>query len=103
MKLIISPLAGRNVQEIVRYIAEDSLAAALDIEDQILQAFRTLAGFPRAGHRRRDLAGNRNLLFWTVGKYLVAYRVESSQLEIIAVFHASRNIPKFLRHRKAAP
>lgn len=103
MKLIISPTAGRNVQEIVRYIAEENLAAALDLEDQFLQAFRTLAKFPEAGHRRRDLAGNQKLLFWTAGKYLIPYRVRSKQLEIVAVFHASRNIPNLLRRRKPAP
>lgn len=102
MKLILSPTARRNVHEIVRHIAEENLVAALDLEDQFIQAFRILAGFPNAGHRRRDLAGNRNLLFWTAGKYLIPYRVRSKQVEIVAVFHASRNVPHLLRRRRAA-
>lgn len=101
MKFIISPLARRNIEEIVRYIAEDNVTAALKLQDQFEQAFRTLAQFPDAGHRRRDLAGNRNLLFWTTGNYLVPYRVRSKQIEIVAVLHASRDIYKALSHRKS--
>lgn len=100
MRFVISPLAGRNIEEILRYIADENPTAALKLEDQFLEAFRTLAQFPDAGHRRRDLASDRKLLFWTTGNYLIPYRVRSKRIEIVAVLHAARNVRAILRHRK---
>jgi antitoxin ParD1/3/4/toxin ParE1/3/4 len=53
------------------------------------------------GHARSDLAGPRPLLFWPVGAYLIIYRADRQPIEIVAVTHASRDVPRFLRSRPA--
>lgn len=99
---ILAPEAARDIDEIVRYIAKDSVAAALELEDKLIDSFRTLAKFPNSGHVRRDLAGNRTVLFSPVGKHLILYRPMPKIIEIIAVLHASRDVPAILRHREVA-
>lgn len=101
-QFVLAPQAARDIEEIVRYIAKDSVAAALELEDRLINTFRTLTRFPNSGHARKDLAGNRKLLFSPVGKYLILYRVRAKSVEIVAVLHAGRDIPTILSHRKAA-
>ena len=48
------------------------------------------------GHRREDLTAY-PILFWPVGAYLVIYRVQDVQIEIVAVTQGARDIPTFLR------
>jgi hypothetical protein len=50
------------------------------------------------GHKRADLTPL-PLLFWAVGMYLIIYRAERSQVEIVAVTQGSRDIPAFLQRR----
>lgn len=98
-RFILAPQAARDIEQIVQYIAKDSVNAALDLQDQLLENFRHLASFPTSGHTRNDLAGDRDLLFWPTGKYLILYRVKDKKIEIAAVLHAARDIPNILRHR----
>jgi plasmid stabilization system protein ParE len=94
---------GPGVREdlvgIWEYIATDNLQAADEWLDRLYAQFDHLAEFPRAGHSRPDLAENRPLLFWPVGTYLVIYRLWDDVVEIVAVSHAARHIPRFLRSR----
>ena len=54
---------------------------------------------PGIGHRRSDLTAF-PVLFWTVGAYLIIYRViEGRPVEIVAITQGSRDIPAFLRRR----
>ncbi len=98
---ILSAEAAADIEDIVRYIAYDNVSAALALEDELIANFRELARFPNSGHARHDLAGTRELLFWTVGSYLVLYRVKSKRIEIVAVLHGGRDIPKILARRGA--
>ena len=65
------------------------------LQDQIL----ALAATPGMGHRREDLAGDRPLLFWPVGNYLILYRTTRSSIEIVAFAHGKRDIPAFIERR----
>ncbi len=95
----LSPSARQDVLDIYDYIAADNLDAADRFVDEHYQAFDHLATFPHTGHSRPDLAGTRPLLFWPVGAYLIIYRADRQPLEIIAIAHAARDIPAFLRYR----
>lgn len=99
-QFILAPEAARDIEEIVRYIAKENVAAALALEDELFQSFEELAAFPNLGHTRTDLAGKRNLLFLSIGRYLVIYRAYTKEVEILAVLHGSRDVPKILRHRE---
>ena len=97
---ILAPEAARDIEQIVHYISKENIAAALELEDQLLENFGRLAKFPSSGHARKDLAGNRKLLFSPVGKYLILYRPRTKNIEVVAVLHAVRDIPSILRRRK---
>jgi len=84
------------------YIAVDDLDAADEFLDTLYAQFDHLAEFPRLGHPRPDLVHTRPFLFWPVRNYLIIYRIHRDVVEIIAVTHAARDIPTFLRHREGA-
>lgn len=95
---------GPGVREdlvgIWEYIAADNLKAADEWIEKLYAQFDHLAAFPHAGHPRPDLADSRPLFFWPVGAYLIIYRIKEDVVEIVAVTHAARHIPRFLRSRE---
>ena len=95
---ILAPEALQDLQDIWDYIATENLDAADRVIDTLFAAFEQLAALPGLGHRREDLT-NRPLRFWTVEAYLVIYRAERTPIEIVAVTHGGRDIPRLLRHR----
>jgi len=98
--LIVAPSALRDLRDLYDYIADDNLAAADRISEQLWKAIWHLASFPGSGHTRTDLAGKRELRFWSAGRYLIVYRSRSTLVEIVAVLHGSRDIPAILRERE---
>jgi plasmid stabilization system protein ParE len=99
----IAPEAARDIEEIVEYIAQDSVVAALNVQGQLLDTFLHLATFPHSGHVRRDLAGDRKVLFFSAEKYLILYSLRPKGIGIVAVLHSARDIPVALRSRKPTP
>ena len=99
---VLSPDAAQDIDSIWEYIARDSLEAADRVIAGFLQACEMLSLHPLAGHSREDLAEDRPFLFWPVGEYLIIYRHRPDQVQIVAVVHGRRDIPKFLRQRPTA-
>ena len=95
---ILAPEALQDLQELWDYIATENLDAADRMIDTLFAAFERLAAMPGLGHRREDLT-DRPLRFWTVDTYLVLYRAERTPIEIVAVTHGGRDIPRLLRRR----
>jgi plasmid stabilization system protein ParE len=95
---ILAPEALQDLQELRDYIAAENLDAADRVIDTLFAAFERLAAMPDLGHRREDLT-DRPLRFWTVDAYLVIYRAERTPIEIVAVTHGGRDIPRLLQHR----
>jgi plasmid stabilization system protein ParE len=95
---ILAPEALQDLQELWDYIATENLDAADRMIDTLFAAFERLAVMPGLGHRRKDLT-DRPLRFWTVDTYLVIYRAERTPIEIVAVTHGGRDIPRLLRRR----
>jgi plasmid stabilization system protein ParE len=85
----LSPAAENDLFEIWSAIAEDSVAVADRVEDELLRTLESLAGFPGQGHWRRDLSVK--LRFWSVWDYVIAYRPEPSPILIVGVLHGRRN------------
>lgn len=64
-----------------------------------MEAFDLLARNPDIGHGRKNLT-SRELLFWSVERYLIVYRpIANDNIEIVAVTQGSRDIPSYLRRR----
>ena len=81
--------ASRDLDNIEVFITQDS--AARTVVD-IIAAVEQLRKFPALGRPGR-VVGTRELVI--VGKpYIVPYRVKNNSIEIIAVFHTSRQWPK---------
>lgn len=96
---LLAPEAVQDLHDIWDYIATDSVDAADRLTDALFAAFGQLAALPGLGHRREDLT-DLPLRFWTVGTYVIIYRVEQTPIEIVAVTRGGRDIPRFLRRRR---
>ena len=74
------------------------------VEQEIYNACNFLAAAPLRGHSRADLASS-ELRFRTLTRYpnypnyTVVYRPRTTPLQIVAVLHGKRNIPRILKHR----
>jgi plasmid stabilization system protein ParE len=95
------PDASLDLNDIWEFIAQDSVAAADRVLDDIESAINMLVSNPHAGHLRPDLS-SRTLRFWLVRSYLIAYSAENPLL-VIGILHGRRSpkiIAAILRDRK---
>jgi plasmid stabilization system protein ParE len=95
---VISPSALEDLQEIWDFIAADNVHAADQLQDEFFEAFDELSRRPGIGHARQDLT-NRQVRFWPVGSYLIVYREIPGRIQIVAIFHGARDIPKEIAGR----
>lgn len=86
----LHPEAYDDLEAIRAYIAEDNPTAAARVLVDIFDTIRTLVPFPSQGHTRIDLT-SRQLRFWRVRDYLIAYAYQERPLWVVAVLHGSRN------------
>ena len=89
MKLVWSPLAGEQVDEVLAYIAADDRAAALAWLEQLLERVASLARFPDSGRIVPELQRDdiRELI---IGSYRVIYRRTADVVEIATIQHGAR-------------
>jgi toxin ParE1/3/4 len=76
-------------ERILRYIAEDSVEAAIPIDLRMESEATVLARFPYLG--RRSLQGAFRVLTVRGTDYLIAYRIDGDVVDISAVFHGARD------------
>ena len=94
----LSPLAQQDLADIRDYyLAQGSPRATRTMLVELVEAFRALARTPGLGHRREDVAEDRQVLFWPVRDYLVIYRRIHKPIEIVRVVRGSRDISALLR------
>ena len=91
----ISPEAAANISEIWEFIAADNVAAAERVRQELHNAIHSLVDTPGKGHLREDLT-DKAVRFWRVRSYLIVYRPDTDPLEIVAVLHGARDIPRLL-------
>ncbi len=72
-------------------IAIDSLRAADNLARRFFDAEDRLADFPELGEARPDIAPD--MRKWTVGNYLVFYRIDPDAVTIVRVLHGARDLP----------
>jgi plasmid stabilization system protein ParE len=97
----LTALAKTDIFDIWSCIAEHNQNAADRVEQAIYDACDFLAEGPLRGHLRPDLTP-RPVRFWTVTRYpnyTIVYLPETAPLQIIAVLHGKRNIPRILKQR----
>jgi plasmid stabilization system protein ParE len=86
----LHPEAYTDLDEIARYIAEDSPDTAKRVVTEIFDAISGLVPFPHQGHHRTDLT-SRPLRFWRIYDYLIAYAPDEHPLWVVAVMHGHRS------------
>lgn len=102
-KVVITGPAVRDLSDIVRYIAENNVAAATKTGHGLIDKAETLAEFPFLGSKSRDL-GMEDCRVLVSAPYWIVYRVsdERKTVQIFRFWHPARGKPviytdKFLR------
>jgi len=92
MKLRYTPRAKLDIAEIHDYIAQENPQAAKRVILLIRKAAETLPQNPQIGKLGR-IAETREL---TVGRFpfMLAYRIESEEIQVLAIVHTARLWPE---------
>lgn len=91
----LSPLAEQDIDEIVSYIAQENLQAAIKLLDALYESMDMLALNPMLGHKREDLTTT-PVRFWPFKwHYLIVYN-DCSPVEIVRVLSGYRDISNLL-------
>lgn len=94
LKIIFNSLAQEDLVEIFEYIALDNPIAADQVLDKIDNAIVMLADFPDAGRERPEI--DTGLKSFPVSNYIIFYQHDETQLEVIRVLHAARDMERLL-------
>ena len=92
MRLVWSPQAVRDADDLTAYIARDNPVAAIEVRDRIEQLVEGLLDYPRMGRPGR-VPGTRELVISRT-PYLVAYRVAGDTITVLRVLHGAQRWPE---------
>lgn len=92
MRVAWHPRAQHDLMEIVRYVGEDNLDAALRLRDSIRGQVALLAQMPDMGRRGR-VRGTRELVIAGT-RYIVAYTTTREEVVVLRVLHGARHWPR---------
>ena len=89
MKVVWSPLAVEQVEEIAGYIARDDPSAAAKWVDAVFDRAKVLSALPGSGRvvPEVDQPNVREIIF---GNYRIIYRVEAARVAVLTVRHVKR-------------
>ena len=89
-RILRTPRAGADLEDIWLYVAQDSIPAADRLIDRLVGRCQGLALHPRLGPARPDIAPDARML--TLGDYLILYRIRGDDVEIVRVVHGARQL-----------
>jgi plasmid stabilization system protein ParE len=95
----LSPEAARDIEDLLEYIARDSVPAARRVRQELLAACRWLAEHPSMGHRREDLT-DKPVRFFPVYSFLIIYDPATTPLEIVRVLRGAQDIAAILEREE---
>lgn len=92
MAHVRSPQADSDLDSIWYYVASESgsVEIADHLIDFITERFLLLGNYPNIGRRRDDLRAD--VRSFSVGEYIILYRVRDEDVLILRVLRGSRNI-----------
>ena len=85
-----TPRAGRDLEEIWFFVAQDDPVAADRWLDTVEEKLGLIAGNPLMGVARPDIAPE--LRYYPVGHYLLLYRLVAGGIEVVRVVHGARDL-----------
>ena len=83
--------AENDLNEIIDYIAQDSLEYALSFYEQIREKVENLILFPKMGRIVPEL-DEPNIRELFLRNYRIIYRISEKKIQIVRLFHGSRII-----------
>jgi toxin ParE1/3/4 len=99
-RIKIRPKASIDTDDCFAYIVQNNEDSALRFFDAVRQTFADLARMPRVGKRYRHSAKpDLQLHQWPVRgfrAYLIFYRISETEIEIVRILPASRNLDQIL-------
>ena len=92
-KIIFAPQAIAQLEQIVRFIAQDDSQAAIRFGNYLVDRAESLANFPELGTPYRKRPNVRRLL---CKSYFIYYRLrrEEQVIEIMDYWHSARREPR---------
>jgi len=93
VKLIWTPGAVRDLEQIHTYIAADAPRYADVVAARIVQAFEQLEDFPQSGRVVPEL-GRDDVRELIQGAYRLVYQLRGDRAEILAIHHGARRFPE---------
>lgn len=91
MAYLITEPAEADLDEVLSFIADDNLDAALAFSDRLTSRFEMLSETPRAGRERKEFRDDARS--FPEGNYLIIYRIiTGDDIEILRVLHGARDI-----------
>ncbi len=89
VKIEWSPVAQNDLNEIIDYIAQDSLEYALNFYDQVREKVQNLIQFLKIGRMIPEL-DDPDIREIILRNYRIIYRIYKDNIEIIRIIHGSR-------------
>lgn len=89
-KLVLTPQASRDIDEITDYINQYNPRAAKKIYLKLEATSKLLAENPLIGTKKQNIAPF--LRFFPVGNYLILYFPLDNGVEIVRYIHGKRNL-----------
>jgi toxin ParE1/3/4 len=86
----LSKEAKADINDILIFIAEDNIDAAVRFSEQLEEALKLLGDNPLAGRERTDL--QYGLRYFPFRSYLIFYRVWAGKVTIARILHAARDL-----------
>lgn len=95
-RLLISPRAAADLDEIGEFIARDNPARAASFVAELEAKCRTIASFPEGYPARPDLA--EDIRMAVHGRYLLFFREleDNGAVRIERVLHGARDLPRLV-------
>ncbi len=102
-RILITPKASQDLDEICNFIAQNNLDTALEFFDAAMQTFSQLAKNPGMGTvyevSKPELQGLRKWRVKKFDKYIIFYRYSDDLVEIIRIIYAGRDISAILEDK----
>lgn len=89
--LELRPRASRDLDDILVYVAQDDLDAAIELVLRIQDIIELIGANPQLGRPRPELGVS--LRYLHVDRYLIFYSFEDDLVMVERVLHLARDIP----------
>lgn len=89
-KYIVTSDCESHINDIINYIADDNVNAAIAFHERLKDIFRLICQNPIMGRERPELS--EGLRSFAVGRYVVFYKVWAGEVAIVRVVDAARDL-----------